>query len=78
MNPIPLDSALLEKLMASMQTVEICDPSGKVVRHFTPRIDPNDYEVIGPEISDEELLRRANSDEPRIPAAEVRRHLKNL
>jgi hypothetical protein len=61
-----------------MQSVDVCDQSGKIVGYFTPRIDPNDYEVVGPEISDEELIRRMNSTEPRIPAAEVLRHLENL
>jgi len=78
MNPITFDPTLLEKLLASMQSVDVCDQSGKIVGHFTPKIDPNEYEVVGPEISDEELVRRMNSTEPRIPAAEVLNHLRNL
>ena len=59
-NAITFDPVLLEKFLASMHTVDVCDQSGKIVGHFTPKIDPNDYEVVGPEISDEELSRRMN------------------
>jgi hypothetical protein len=78
MNPVTFEPALLEKLLASMQSVDVCDQSGKIVGRFTPKIDPNDYEAAGPEISDEELTRRINSNEPRIPGAEVLSRLVNL
>jgi hypothetical protein len=78
MNTITLDPALLEKLLASMQSVDVCDETGKIVGRFTPKIDPNDYRAVGPEISDEELTRRINSKEPRIPGSEVLSRLVNL
>jgi hypothetical protein len=78
MNPIRLDPALLEKLLAAMQTVDICDQSGKIVGHFTPIIDPADFELFGPEISEEELRRRIESKEPRYTTAEVLQYLERL
>ena len=77
-NPITLDSPLLEKLLASMRSVDLCDQSGRIVGQFTPKIDPNDFEVVGRPISDEELNRRIHSNEPRIPAAAVLSRLENL
>jgi hypothetical protein len=73
---IVLDAKLIERLRASMQTVEICDAAGNIVGLFTPKIDLSEYEELGPEISDEELLRRAES-EPRYTTAEVLRFLEN-
>jgi hypothetical protein len=73
---IVLDAELIEKLRASMQTVEVYDRGGNVVGLFTPKIDLSEYEELGPEISDEELLRLADSNEPRYPASEVLRRLR--
>ena len=76
MSQIILDAALVEKLRQSDETVELCDPSGNVVGLFTPKINLSEYEELGPEISDEELLRRADSNTPRYPASEVLRRLR--
>lgn len=59
-----------------METIEVCDAGGNVVGLFTPKIDFNDYEELGPAISDDELIRRADSDEPRYPSSEVLRRLR--
>ncbi len=77
MSKIVLDAALIEKLRQSMQTVEVCDPLGNVVGLFTPKIDPAEYAIEGPEISDEELARRINSSGPRYPGSEVLRRLRD-
>ena len=77
MSKIVLDAELIAKLRAHMQTVEIYDAGGNVVGLFTPKIDPSQYEELGPEISDEELLRRADSGEPRYTTAEVLRFLES-
>ena len=76
MDRIVLDDALIARIKASMQTVEVYDSKGNVVGLYTPKIDPSEYEELGPEISDEELQRRADSNEPRYPASEVLRRLR--
>jgi hypothetical protein len=78
MDPIRLDAETLRRLMASMNTVDICDESGKVVGRFTPTIDLTDYDVVGPDITDEELRRRIESKGPRYTTAEVIEYLKQL
>ena len=78
MNPFPLDAAILEKLLAQMESVDICDASGKVVGHFVPKIDPAEFEVVGPDISEEELHRRMESNEKRYTTAEVLQYLERL
>jgi len=75
---IILDAALVERLRQSDETVELCDPEGNVVGLFTPKINPDDYEEVGPPISEEELQRRINSKERRYTTAEVLRYLKGL
>jgi hypothetical protein len=78
MDRIVLDAVLVEKLRANDQTVELIDESGTVIGLFTPKIDPDDYEGLGPDISEEELQRRMNSKEPRYSTADVLRHLERL
>jgi hypothetical protein len=78
MSRITLDAALIEKLREPMETVEVCDPSGTVVGLFTPKIDPSEYEDVGPPISDEEMRRRIESKEARYSTAEVIHYLRSL
>jgi hypothetical protein len=75
---IVLDAALVERIRATMESVEVYDAAGNVVGLFVPKIDPSEYEELGPEISDEELQRRADSKEPRYTTAEVLRYLEDL
>jgi hypothetical protein len=58
-----LDSGLSSRLYELCQTVELCDPSGKVLGRFVPAPDPLDWEPITPEITEEELDRRQQSNE---------------
>jgi hypothetical protein len=74
---IILDAALAGKLRDLAQTVELCDPSGRVLGRFVPRIDPVEWEPVGPEISEEELDRREQSTEW-YTTEEVLAHLENL
>ena len=78
MNPFPLDPATLRVLLASMRSVDICDETGTVVGYFVPKINPADYEAVGPEISHEEIQRRLESKGRRYSTAEVIEHLKQL
>jgi hypothetical protein len=58
MTKITLDSELSQKLHQLAKTAELCDPSGKVLGKFVPVFDSSEWELIGPEITDEELDRR--------------------
>jgi hypothetical protein len=78
MAQITLDSALANKLQGIVQIVELCDPSGRVLGRFLPAVDPADWEPISPEVSDEELDRRASSQAKRYTTAEVLAHLERL
>jgi len=73
-----LDGDLAKRLYDLQETVQLCDPAGKVVGQFHPAFDPSKWEIIGPELTDEELERRANSNEKRYTTAEVLAYLEKL
>jgi hypothetical protein len=77
MTRITLDAELAQKLHELSQSVELCDPSGRVVGRFVPLIDLSEWEPMSPEASPEELERRANSTEW-FTFDEVMEHLRNL
>ncbi len=77
MTQITLDAGLAGKLRDLAQTVELCDPSGRVLGRFVPLIDPADWEPTEPEISEEELDRREQSTEW-CTTEEVLAHLASL
>ncbi len=77
MTQITLDATLATKLHDLGQTVELCDPSGRVVGKFVPLIDLSVWEPISPDVSEEELDRRGQSDEW-VTSEEVWAHLKRL
>ncbi len=52
MKPIMFDEALIAK------AVEVSDSAGNAVAMIVPKVDLADYEELGPEISDDELVRR--------------------
>jgi hypothetical protein len=78
MAQITLDSILASKLNDLSQVVELCDPSGRVLGRFVPIVDLSEWEPVSPEISEEELDRRARSSEKRYSTAEVLAHLERL
>lgn len=75
MTQIILDAGMASRLHALGQTVELCDPSGQVLGRFVPLIDLSEWEPLSPDISEEELERRAKSKEKRYTIAEVVAHL---
>jgi hypothetical protein len=75
---INLDASLAGKLNELGQTVELCDPTGKVLGRFVPTIDLSQWEPVSPETSEEELDRRARSNEKRYTTAEVLAYLEKL
>ncbi|HZV04721.1 MAG TPA: hypothetical protein VE999_06530 [Gemmataceae bacterium] len=78
MTQIILDASVSGQLHNLTQPVELCDPSGRVLGEFVPRIDMSEWEPISPDISEEELDRRAKSNQKRYTTAEVLAHLEKL
>ena len=78
MTQIILDAGVSNKLTGVIHPVELCDPSGRVLGRFVPSIDLSEWEPLSPDISEEELDRRANSKEKRYTTAEVLAHLEKL
>jgi len=77
MTQITLDASMSSKLNHLTHSVELCDPSGRVLGRFVPLIDESEWEPLSPDISEEELERRAKSTEKRFTTAEVLAHLEN-
>lgn len=77
MTQIVVDAALQGKLKELIDSVELIDGSGKVLGRFVPRIDLSEWEPITPEVSEEELDRRQNSDKW-YTFEEVQEHLRKL
>jgi len=78
MTRIVLDATLRQKLGDLVQPLEICNEAGRVVARLTPVYDPAEYGPLEPQVSEEELLRRAQSDEKTYTTAEVLAYLENL
>ena len=78
MAQITLDSTVAGRLLGITQPVELCDPTGRVLGRFVPLIDQSQWEPVSPDVSEEELDRRAKSSERRYSTAEVLTHLENL
>mgnify|MGYP000349334252 CR=1 FL=1 len=75
---IRLDDVLLEKLHRLTDDVELIGDDGKVVARI--RVDPRDEDGGSrePQVSTEELLRRAKAPGRWYTTAEVLEHLKSL
>lgn len=78
MERIVIDERLPEKLLTLNSSAELIDPQGHLIAVVHPRIDSSLYEMVGPEVSDEELDRRANSDGPWHTTEEVLARLRKL
>jgi hypothetical protein len=73
MTQVVVDQALLAQLHGLTQPLELCDGSGRVLAHLVPALDPSQYELVEPELSQEELQRRRL--EPDYSTEEVLAHL---
>ena len=83
MSKYTLDFAICQSLRTMTQPVEVCDPAGHVVGKFFPTcpVDLSEWEPVDPnepEVTDEELRRRAASNQPRYTTAEVIKYLESL
>src|SRR5437016_145121 len=78
MPKITLDASWSSKLHELTQEAELCDPSGRVLGRFIPRIDMSEWEPLSPDVSEEELDRREKSNEKWYTTNEVLAHLEKL
>jgi hypothetical protein len=78
MSQFILDANSLEKLPMLTNPVELCDPSGRILGRFVPKIDLSEWEIVGQELNDEELRKREESGQKRYTTAEVIAHLESL
>ncbi len=77
MSRIVLDEATLARLGELTGSVAVCDSRGKVVGYFRPKLDPEKDAPLEPQVSEEELRRREQSDRW-YTTAEVRERLRHL
>jgi len=77
MTRVLIDANLPPKLLQLTDPMELCDESGRVVGRYFPVMDLSEYEPWEPPISEEELLRREQSDQW-YSTEEVLAHLKSL
>ena len=75
---ITIDADTRSKLLNLTEPLEFCDEEGRVLGRFTPVVDLSEWEPITPEVSEEELDRREQSNEKRYTTAEVLKRLKEL
>lgn len=59
MTQLILDASMRSKLYELKQNLELCDESGQVLARLIPVVDSSAFE---PQVSDEELRRREQSD----------------
>jgi hypothetical protein len=78
MTQIILDANLSSRLDSLNEAAELCDPSGRVLGRFVPLIDLSEWEPLSPDVSEEELDRRAKSQERRSTTAEVLARLEKM
>ena len=78
MTRVTLDADAASRLFQLTYTVELCDPSGKVLGQFVPAADLSEWEPMIADVSEAELDRRERSDERRFTTADVIAHLEQL
>lgn len=78
MTRVIVDDALRVRLCNFSENLALCDEAGNVVGHFVPMIDVSQWEPASPDVSEEELDRRAHSGAHRYTTLEVLAHLKSL
>ncbi len=78
MTRVILDAALRSRLHDLNEPLELCDESGHVRARVVPVPDLSEYEPLEPQVSDEELLRRSQSNEKSYTTAEVLAYLEKL
>ncbi len=77
MTRIVVDEALRTRFHNFAEPFELCDDSGRVLARVIPQLDPAEYN-LEPEISQEEIRRRRQSNERTYSTAEVLARLERL
>jgi hypothetical protein len=78
MTRLIVDATLPEKLVGLVHPVELCDAAGRVMGRYFPHLDPAEYDLEPPPISEEELQRRRASNQKTYTTAEVLEYLRKL
>jgi len=82
MAQIILDATQAQQLCAAVGPIDLCNADGKVLGRVLPvprpLADLSEWEPVSPEISEEEMERRLNSDEKCFTTAEVLEYLRKL
>jgi hypothetical protein len=77
MSELILPESVAVQLQGLTDPIYLCDPSGKRLGRFVPAIDLSDYEILGPDLSEEELREIEQSSEW-YSTEEVLQHLERL
>jgi hypothetical protein len=77
MQKLVVPETVIRQLEKLGQEVQICDSSGRTIGLFLPEVDLSAFEVVGEDLSAEELRQIANSTEWHT-TAEVLRRLESL
>jgi hypothetical protein len=81
MTRVTIDEEMQKKLLDCAKPLELCNEAGVVLARLTPSTpwtNPGDWEELTPPVSDEELQRRLNSNEPTHSTQEVIEMLKKI
>jgi hypothetical protein len=78
MTKVYLDPETRSKLHDLVQSLELCDESGRTLGYFLPaQFDPAQYQSLDPNITEQELDQR-EKEQKRFTTAEVLAHLRAL
>lgn len=78
MERLVIDEALPTKLLSLRSSAELVDREGHLIAVVHPRLDPALYEVVGEDITEEELDRRAAAPGPWYTTEEVLERLRKI
>lgn len=78
MTRVVVDDVIRDKLLNFAKPIELCDEQGNLLARVLPNPSLADYGPLEPQISEDELRRRASSTGPWYTTAEVLAHLKSL
>jgi hypothetical protein len=81
MNYLTADDLLLQRLQGIVDPVEIRDPSGKLLGHYTPVLSPEEEEAYAraAQLVDlEEMKRLAETEQQGYSIEQVKEHLRSL
>jgi hypothetical protein len=77
MSELIVPETIAAQLQGMVHPIHLCDPSGKRLGRFVPELDLSEYEIAGPDPTEEELREIEQSTEW-YSTAEVLEHLEKL